>query len=498
MGLTSKNFTASLKPVSKLKADLLVVILAGDKKIGVSDNAKIAYWINDAAARFADKTYKRPFFTALGDDADTKFLLVTSTALVKYYDNSDAVRIAASGVSAYIKDYGCKSVAVLLNGADGAEFIGPVVEGLTIGDYSFDRYKNEKSKNDVAVEIVVDKSRKKHIETALSHAGMTADCVNLARDITNEPSHALTPAIMADLAQEIAKEFGLKCSVLKEDQLKKQGYNCLIAIGQGSPNPPRLITLEYKPKKAGSNTHVALVGKGVTFDTGGIMIKAAAEMWHMKSDMGGAAAVLYAMQAIAQMQPSIRFTGIIAAAENCTDGNAINPGTIIKAKNGKHIHVDNTDAEGRIVLTDGFAKAGEMEATHIIDIATLTGGVMIALGKGIGGIWGTDALTQHVIACGQAVGEKFWRMPLPPEYRERLNIYAADINNSAGRPGNPVNAALFLQEFLPEGVQWAHLDIAGVAFQMNKWKYYQCDGANGFGLRTFVEIALNAEKLPTA
>jgi leucyl aminopeptidase len=303
----------------------------------------------------------------------------------------------------------------------------------------------------------------------------------------NEPGSVVIPEYMAEAARSIAKEADLDLKVWDERRLAKEGYNGLVQVGRGSSHPPRLIRLSYRAKKA--KYHLALVGKGVTFDTGGISIKPADKMFEMKGDMSGGAAVLTAMLALGKLKPQVNITGIVPAAENFPDANAQRPGDIFYAKNGKSIMVDNTDAEGRLILTDGLHLAGEEKATHILDIATLTGAVVRALGLSVAGVMGNDSrLIQAVIASGQNQGESFWELPLPAEYKELLKTPYADINNIGGPVAGALTAGLFLQEFVPEGTAWAHLDIAGPFIREKEWKYYEA-GAIGFGTKTLIDVA---------
>jgi leucyl aminopeptidase len=317
--------------------------------------------------------------------------------------------------------------------------------------------------------------------------------VNHCRDIVNEPGVAVYPEVFAQLARKVARQGKLGCTILNEKQLEKQGYRGLIEVGKGSVQPPRMIILRYKPARK-STHHLALVGKGITFDTGGISLKPSENMGAMKGDMAGGGAVLYAMAAIAKLKPSIQVTGIIAAAENFPGDRAMRPGDIFIAKNGKSIVVDNTDAEGRLVLTDALHRAGEEKATHIVDIATLTGSCARALGAAVAGIMGNHpGLIQAVIGAGRNHGEKYWELPLVEEYKDMLKTPYADINNIGGKLAGAITAGLFLQEFVPEGTAWAHLDIAGPFMAEKNWKYYK-EGATGFGLKTFVDLAERFEE----
>jgi len=258
-------------------------------------------------------------------------------------------------------------------------------------------------------------------------------------------------------------------------------------VGAGSAHPPRMVILRHIPRAASKETLV-LVGKGITFDSGGISLKPGDRMWEMKGDMAGAAAVLMTMRALGKLRPELKVVGILCCAENFPDANAQRPGDIFTAKNGKSVMVDNTDAEGRLVLIDGFARAGEEGATHVVDIATLTGAVIRALGPSVAGAMGDRELVRRVIRSGEHHGEAYWELPLVEEYKESLKTPYADVNNiAAGGLAGAITAGLFLREFVPPGVSWAHLDVAGPMFKDKDWKYYEA-GAIGFGVKTLVDL----------
>ena len=258
--------------------------------------------------------------------------------------------------------------------------------------------------------------------------------------------------------------------------------------GKGSRNKPYMIQLDYRGNGKSGKT-LALVGKGVTFDTGGISLKPPDKMWEMKGDMSGGAAVLAAMKAIGQLKPDINVVGIVPTAENSPDANAQRPGDIFKARNGKTVMVDNTDAEGRLILTDGLHAAGEAGATHVIDIATLTGSCVRALGPSIAGVMGnSQELIAAVISSGQNHGESFWELPMPEEYKAMLKTPYADLNNIGGPMAGASTAALFLEEFVPPDTAWAHLDIAGPFLMEKNWKYFEPGGV-GFGAKTMIDLA---------
>jgi leucyl aminopeptidase len=473
---------------AQLKTDLLVVIL--DSELTFHDLGGSS--LNDQVRRIArdlkDKRLKTDYFTSLASDSAVTNLAVYSTALSPNYNVWENLKIFVARALHKAQDHGLKRVAVLLNTEDARQFIGKAVEGAILGGYSFDRYKKDKGASDqLQLSIVALKAYDQSNRHYVSRYTIVSDAINEARDMINEPGSVATPEYLAQAARGIAKETGLDLKIWDEKGLAKEGYNGLLQVGRGSIYPPRLIRLSYRAKKA--TGHLAFVGKGITFDTGGISIKPADKMYEMKGDMSGGAAVLYAMKAIGKLKPDVNVTGIVPTAENFPDANAQRPGDIFYAKNGKSIMVDNTDAEGRLILTDGLYLAGIEKATHVLDIATLTGACVRALGLSIAGIMGNDRdLIQAVIHSGQNQGEQFWELPLPDEYREMLKTPYADINNIGGPVAGALTAGLFLQEFVPEDTAWAHLDIAGPFIREKDWKYYEA-GAIGFGLKTLVDVA---------
>jgi leucyl aminopeptidase len=323
------------------------------------------------------------------------------------------------------------------------------------------------------VTLVVRPEDREDSERRLARYLVVSEEANRCRDLVNEPGDKVYPETLAAEARRIAARGRLSCTVLDEKQLERRGYHGLIAVGKGSLRPPRLIVLRYQPARK-SKHHLALVGKGITFDTGGISLKPAEGMYTMKGDMAGGAAVLHAMAALARLKPKIQVTGIVPAAENFPGQRAQRPGDIFIAKNGKSVMVDNTDAEGRLVLTDGLARAGEEKATHIVDIATLTGSCVRALGNSVAGVMGNNQqLIDSVIRSGVNHGESFWQLPIVEEYKEMLKTPYADINNVGGKVAGAITAAIFLREFVPEGAAWAHLDIAGPFLVEKPWKYYR-------------------------
>ncbi|MEW5977199.1 MAG: leucyl aminopeptidase [Acidobacteriota bacterium] len=469
------------------KAGLMVVILEKEHRFFEPIDSDLRSLLERVEADFEQQRIKRELFVFRSDS--NQHLLVFHGSLEKNYNVWERSKIFAARALGYAKDFGLDRIAFLLNGADGPQFIGKVVEGAVLGSYSFEKYKKEKSQfsDGLRLSLLCDPQVLPLCKAKVKRYQLVSEAVNECREIVNEPGSAVYPEVLADMARQLGKKHGLKVTILGEKELQKKGLYGLVSVGKGSIHPPRLIGLQYKARGK-SPVQLALVGKGITFDTGGISIKPSERMLEMKGDMAGGAAVLFAMKAVALLKPDIDVTGIIPAAENFPDANAQRPGDILIAKNGKSVQVDNTDAEGRLVLLDGFALAEEMGATHIVDIATLTGAVVRALGQGMAGIMGNDQeLIQRVIESGQNHGEVFWQLPLPDEYREMLKTPYADINNVGGPKAGAITAGLFLKEFIPEDTAWAHLDIAGPFLLDRSWKYYK-EGATGFGVKTFVDL----------
>lgn len=474
-------------PASKVSADLLVFLVDEKESLHSIDDAEIAAVVDDAAARFRARSLTRELIQKAG----SRTLVVYSSSHIRGLNTWETLKTVVARAIRLARDLGLPRVAVFCNHPDAAPLVGKAVEGAVLGAYTFDRHRLEKErffKEKLSLEIVVHPDHQADAEARKARYAWVSENVNVARDLINEPANIVNPVVLAERAQQMALETGLQCEVLDETALKAKGYRGLLHVGAGSATPPRMVILRHIPRQSSAET-IALVGKGLTFDSGGISIKPADKMWEMKGDMAGAAAVLAAMRTIAKLQPSVRVIGILCCAENMPGNQANRPGDIFVARNGKSVMVDNTDAEGRLVLSDGLARAGEEGATHVIDIATLTGAVVRALGPSVAGVLGTNKdLIRRVIAAGESHGEAYWELPLVEEYRDSLKTPYADINNiAAGGVAGAITAALFLREFVPEGVAWAHLDIAGPMFKDREWRYYEA-GALGFGVKTLVHL----------
>jgi leucyl aminopeptidase len=406
-------------------------------------------------------------------------------------DKFDAagMRRLTGAAARYLKAKSVKKVAFVLDPEfAGDDFASAAVEGAIIGNFEPDRYKTGDDKKSLDAFVVAGDTP--GLDAAVERGRILAEAQNFTRDLVNEPANLLTPLGMADAAAKMAAEFGLQCEVLDRDAMQKLGMGSLLGVAIGSAEPPVLIVLRYRPETAGTSAaHLGLVGKGVTFDTGGISIKPADGMEKMKYDMAGGAAMIGAMRAIAQLKPAIPVTGFIPAVENMPGSRAQRPGDIVKAMNGKTIEVINTDAEGRLILADALTYARRQGCTHLVDAATLTGAVVVALGHlNVGLFANDDGMRDRVLSAAKAEGERMWNLPLEDDYKDYLKSGFADIANVGGRWGGAVTAAIFLKEFAEE-TPWVHLDIAGTAW-LDDTKPYLAKGPTGLPVRTLVRLAM--------
>jgi leucyl aminopeptidase len=407
----------------------------------------------------------------------------------------EALRRAAGAAARALS--GSKKAAFALPVADAAA-AQAVAEGALLGAYAFTAYQDQNGKNGdrkaplAEVALVGAKPRDKAYKAAAERALAVTEEVNRARDLVNTPPNDLNPTSFAATVQTVAKEYGLKVEVLDEKALAKGGYGGILGVGQGSANPPRLVKLSYLPAAKGGR-HLALVGKGITYDSGGISLKPAGQNETMKCDMSGAAAVFAAVVAAARLGLGTKVTGWLALAENMPSGSATRPGDVLKMYSGKTVEVLNTDAEGRLVLADALTRACEEKPDAIVDVATLTGAMMLALGNRTFGIMANDdAFRSAVHDIATEVGEQSWPMPLPAELLKGMDSATADIANIGERLGGGLVAGLFLKEFVGDGVTWAHLDIAGPAFNESGPFGYTPKGGTGSGVRTLVRLAEKA------
>jgi leucyl aminopeptidase len=383
-----------------------------------------------------------------------------------------------------------KSAAIALEaGFDSPDHASATVQAVIEGCWEPDVLKTAADKDGShSIEELSISASKEPLESAMAAGQIIGEAANLARDISVDPPNLLTPLALAARAQAMAKANGLACEVLDQDRMRQLGMGALLGVAQGSAEPGAMIVMEYKPEKPTSDARLALIGKGVTFDTGGISIKPAEGMEKMKYDMCGAAAVIGAMQAIARLKPAMAVTGIIPTVENMPGSRAQRPSDIVTSLSGKTIEVLNTDAEGRLILADAITYAKQLGCTHLVDAATLTGAIVVALGNSHSGVFtNNDGLLDQWMAAAKASAEKMWHMPLEDDHREMLKTVYADIGNVGGRAAGACSAAAFLKEFVGD-TPWIHVDIAGTAW-LDDAKPYMAKGPTAIPLGTFVRLA---------
>ena len=461
------------RDLARARADMLVVGRhAGEARLGPALQALDAVLGGTlsrvlAAEKFEGKPGQSSHFYTDGRLAAPRVLVVGLGQ--KNEASAEAVRRAAAHGARRARDLGAVSAAMFLpgEGVPARQRAQAVAEGAILGTYRFDKYLKEKDGKALGAVAVVEPDRR---QQALAREGVRlgeiwAQATCAARDLVNEPANVVTPTYLAGRAEEIARAGRLKVRVLERDDCATLGMGAFVGVARGSQEPPKFIHLTYAPRGR-ARKRVALIGKGITFDSGGLDLKTADGMLRMKDDMSGAAAVLAVFQALPRLRLPLEVHGLIAATENMPSGTAQRPGDIVRAMNGLTIEIGNTDAEGRLTLADALAYAAkEIEPDEMIDMATLTGAVVMALGLGLSGVLGSqDAATERVLAAADAAGERMWRLPLHEEYKDGLKSDVADLNNiSSQRGGGAIVAALFMREFTG-GIPWVHLDIAGTAF----------------------------------
>jgi leucyl aminopeptidase len=401
------------------------------------------------------------------------------------------LRTALYAVAKTAKTHRSTNIGVVapytLRGLDAAQTARVVADYLAASDYKYDVYitpKKDEKRLPIHATLITNLDAKE-CRRVQAEARAVADGVRTVRDMGNAPGNLMIPVRLADRAAEVAKEVGVKCTIYDRKAIERMKMGGLLAVNRGSAEEPRFVVLEYAPRKA--KAHVALVGKGITFDSGGISIKPADRMEEMKFDMCGAAAVIGTIEAAAKLALPVRVTGIIASTENLPSGSAYKPGDIITMMSGKTVEIVNTDAEGRMILGDALHYASNLKPDHLIDYATLTGACVVALGSEAAGLFANnDELAQKLIECGERVGDRVWRLPEWDDYKELIRSDWADIKNSGGRWGGAITAALFLKEFV-DCPSWAHLDIAGTAYAEHETGR-EARGATGAGVRVTVEF----------
>jgi leucyl aminopeptidase len=494
------KITLSSSTPSQLETDCLVVVVLDRNE---KDKPAPSVECDDAAVVAAAKDViasgevtAKSFETTLLHNPTglkAKRLLLIGAGKAKDFSAAELRKIAGTAVRT-LKSKSIHSFAFAHGGGVPSPFaVRAIVEGATIGDFDPGYYKSDRKDKDKnqkidAVTIVVQKEDdQKSGQAALETGRIIAESQNFTRDLVNEPSNLMTPTILAERAKKMASEVGLACETYGADKIKTLKMGAFWGVAQGSDEPPALIVLRYDPVGAADKVHLGLVGKGVTFDTGGISIKPADGMEKMKYDMAGAATMIGAMRAIALLKPKVKVTAVILATENMPSGKAQKPGDVQIAMSGKSIEIINTDAEGRLILADGLCYARQLGCTHLVDAATLTGAVVVALGYVNAGIFAsTDEMYERFAKANQQAGEKMWRLPLDDEYKELIKSNIADMVNAGSRYGGAIFAAMFLKEFA-EDTPWIHLDIAGTAWTEEN-KPWIAKGPSGIALRSLVEF----------
>ena len=423
-------------------------------------------------------------------------LLLVGAGKPAKFSVSDLRKIAGTALR-YLKPRGAKKLIFLTReGERGPEAAQAIVEGLVAADFESDKYRSERKKQEIeSVSLAgFDAGIGNALTSAVEQGRAIAESQNFARDLINEPSNRLTPRMLAARAEAMAKETGLTVEILDERKIAELKMGALIGVAQGSVEPPRMIILRYMPKDAKpGGPLLGLVGKAVTFDTGGISIKPANNMEKMKYDMGGGATMLGAMRALSVLKPSIPVIAVIPATENMPGGRAQKPGDVQVAMSGKTIEVINTDAEGRLILADGIFYARKLGCTHLIDAATLTGAIEVALANVNVGAFGTPReYLDRFLASARAVGEKMWPMPIDDEYEEMIKSNIADIRNTgSGKGGGAITAAWFLKEFTDD-TPWIHLDIAATCW-LDEGRPWLAKGPTGVAIRSIIDFAMKME-----
>ncbi|MSQ28416.1 MAG: leucyl aminopeptidase [Dehalococcoidia bacterium] len=414
--------------------------------------------------------------------------------------NQDKVRRVAAETARYLRSHGCQRAATIVHGAgigglDPSLAAQALAEGTLMGLYTFRRHKAKKKEDDPEMHellvVELEARKAKALDLGIRRGTILAEATNLCRDLANESSNNMTPTDLAAQAQGVADRHGLDIQVLDRAEMKSLGMGALLAVAQGSAEPPKFIVLRYRAAGAPEGkAALGLLGKGVTFDSGGISIKSATNMDHMKGDMAGGAAVIAAMGAIAQFRPAINVVGVVPAAENLPSATAYKPGDIVRAMNGKTIEVLNTDAEGRMLLADALSWGRKEGLSPMVDVATLTGACAVALGPFHSGVMGNNQpLIDKVLQAGKSSGEPFWQLPLTEEYKELVRSDVADVRQTGtGNGGGAITAAQMLAEFA-EDTPWAHLDIAPTA-RTDRERGATVKGHTGVAVRTLVHLTL--------
>lgn len=477
------------QPFERIEADALAAVLFEDDP-APAELKSVSEWTEELRAS-GEFTGKAGEIAVLHQPRgiNAKRLVVVGGGKRAAFDSITLRKAVGTAVRA-LKQKGVKTLAWWLGSSSPAADAEAVVESAALGNFEPDRHKPSTDTKFLEAFHVVSPANGAELEQSVERGRILAEAQNFTRELANEPANLMTPMRLAERARTMAAESGLECEVLDQDRMQQLGMGSLLGVAQGSAEPPALIIVRYRPPMAPkSSDHLGLVGKGVTFDTGGVSIKPAEGMEKMKYDMSGGAAVLGAMRAIAQLKPSIPVTALVPAVENMVGSRAQRPGDIVTSLSGKTIEVLNTDAEGRLILVDALTYAQRLGCTHLVDAATLTGAIVVALGGiNIGAFTNNEALLGRVMAAAKAEGEKMWHMPLDDEYKEQLKSVFADLANIGTRWGGAITAAWFIRDFVGD-TPWVHLDIAGTAW-LDEPKPHMAKGPTGVCVRTFTKLAM--------
>jgi leucyl aminopeptidase len=491
------TITLATKSSGEIETDLLIFPVFEDDSLQDETDLHAASGGELAAAlarrEVTGKGYEL-FFTGVRGWKSPRVLLVGAGRRAEL--TADRLRRVAIAGGVAARDRGVTRIALVFrsgNAVTAEQAAQVLAEGAVLSSFDGGSYKTTDPRRVwlSAVQLRVG-ARSAAIDAAVERGRVLGECTNLARTLSNEPSNTLTPKVFADRAKALATDAGLAVEVLDEKRIAELKMGLLLGVARGSAEPPRVVVLRHEPKKALKGPVLGLIGKGITFDTGGISIKPAENMDKMKDDMSGGAAVLGAMAAISRLQAPVRCVGVIPLTENMPGGSAIKPGDVLTSADGKTVEVLNTDAEGRLILGDAVWYARQIGATHLVDVATLTGACVVALGRYASGLFGTpDAWRDQVGRASERAGDRSWPMPLFDDYFDLFKSEIADFANTGGRAGGAITGALFIKQFTGD-LPWVHMDIAGTAWAEDG-KPYQPKGATGVGVRTLAELALDAE-----
>jgi leucyl aminopeptidase len=491
------DIRVTAQPTRDIDTDLLLIPIFEDDTLDDERDLDAAASGEVAAARAREELKGHPydvFVTAVRGWKTTRVALVGVGPRKDF--SPDRLRRAATTGALTARQHRLTRMAVIHRpGTSVTPYLAAQVlaEGVILGNFEGASYKTQEPERVwlEKVEIRVG-AQSEPVERALERGRVLGESTNLARELSNEPGNTLTPKVFADRATAIARDAGVSIEVLDEKKIAELKMGLLLGVARGSSEPPRLIVLRHEPAGAPKDRVLGLIGKGVTFDTGGISIKPADNMDKMKDDMSGGAAVLCAMAAISRLKAPIRCIGVIPLTENMPGGRAFKPGDILTSAEGKTVEILNTDAEGRLVLGDALWYARQLGATHLVDVATLTGACVVALGKTTSGLFGTpDAWVEQVRRASERAGDRSWPMPVFDDYKELFKSEIADFANTGGRAGGAITGALFVKEFSGD-LPWVHMDIAGTAWAEEP-KPYQPKGATGVAVRTLAELALDLD-----